>query len=137
MRSTRLGFASALLFVSCAQTGSDMSETTGSQPIPMAAADLEWVDLDPTGAPGVKIAKLWGDPTNGPFGAFFLLPAGFAAALHTHTHAMKLIIVSGTYVQQPDGAPAFRLGRGHISCNRAATTGTLQVANPARIACSS
>ncbi|HEX6309914.1 MAG TPA: DUF4437 domain-containing protein [Longimicrobiales bacterium] len=113
MRSTRLGFASVLVFVSCAQTGSDVDVSeTGSQPIPIAAADLQWVDLDPTGAPGVKLATLWGDPTAGPFGAFFLLPAGFAAPLHTHTHPIKVIIVSGTYLQQPEGAPEFQLGPG-------------------------
>ena len=48
-------------------------------------------------APGVNVAKLWGDPANGAFGAFFRLPAGFAAPVHTHTHSMKAVIVSGTY----------------------------------------
>jgi hypothetical protein len=67
---------------------------------------------DPTGAPGVKIATLWGDPTKGRFGAFFKLPAGFAAPLHTHTHPMKVVMVSGTYIQGPDGAAEFRLGPG-------------------------
>lgn len=112
MKISLLGFASVVLLASCARTDSDVPEAAGSQPIPIAAADLKWVDLDPTGAPGVKLATLWGDPTAGPFGAFFLLPAGFAAPLHTHTHPMKLVIVSGTYIQQQDGARAFRLDRG-------------------------
>ena len=30
-----------------------------SQPVFMPAADLKWTDLDPTGAPGVKVADLW------------------------------------------------------------------------------
>jgi uncharacterized protein DUF4437 len=81
-------------------------------PIPVPAADLKWTDLDPTGAPGVKIATVWGDPRAGAFGAFFKLPAGFVAPLHTHTHDMKLVIVSGTYIQGPAGAPEFRLGPG-------------------------
>ncbi|HVS14050.1 MAG TPA: DUF4437 domain-containing protein [Thermoanaerobaculia bacterium] len=78
----------------------------------IAAADLEWTDLDPVGAPGVKIAGLWGDHQSGAFGAFFMLPAGFAAPLHTHTYDMKLVIVSGTYIQGPEGEKEFRLGPG-------------------------
>ena len=81
-------------------------------PVALPAAELKWTDLDPTGAPGVKIADLWGDHRTGSFGAIFRLPAGFSAPLHTHTHDMKLVIVSGTYIQAPDGKPEFRLGPG-------------------------
>jgi hypothetical protein len=112
MRETVLGFALLLSLASCADTGGNTDETSGNRPIPISAADLKWTDLDPAGAPGVKIAKLWGDPANGAFGAFFRLPAGFAAPLHTHTHPMKVVTVSGTYIQGPDGAPVFRLGPG-------------------------
>jgi quercetin dioxygenase-like cupin family protein len=76
------------------------------------AADLTWGDLDPKGAPGVKVAKLWGDPAKGAFGAFFKLPAGFAVPLHTHTHDIRVVIVSGTYIQGPEGKPEFRIGPG-------------------------
>ncbi len=82
------------------------------QPIVKPAADLKWTDLDPTGAPGVKVADLWGDHTKGAFGAFLKLPAGFAVPLHTHTHDMKVVFVSGTYIQAPEGKPEFRLGPG-------------------------
>ena len=99
-------FAVAVL----AQAAGD--QEAGSAPIPMPAADLNWTDLDPAGAPGVKVASLWGNHQSGAFGAFFRLPAGFAAPLHTHTHDMKLVIVSGTYVQAPQGKPEFRLGPG-------------------------
>ena len=91
---------------------SGAEETSVLSPIPISAADLKWHDLDPTGAPGAKIANLWGDHRSGPFGAFFLLPAGFSAPLHAHTHDMKLIIVSGTYIQGPKGKAEFRLGPG-------------------------
>ena len=84
----------------------------GPAPVPVPAADLTWTDLDPASAPGVKVATLWGDYRTGAFGAFLKLPAGFAAPLHTHTHHMKLVIVSGTYIQGPDGKPEFRLGPG-------------------------
>jgi uncharacterized protein DUF4437 len=82
------------------------------QPVFMPAANLKWTDLDPKGAPGVKIADLWGDHTKGAFGAFVKLPAGFAAPLHTHTHAMKVVFLSGTYIQVPDGKAEVRLGPG-------------------------
>lgn len=85
---------------------------TSGQPIFMPAADLTWADLDPSGAPGVKVAALWGDHTKGPFGAYFKLPAGFAAPLHTHTHDMKVVFISGTYIQAPEGKPEVRLGPG-------------------------
>ena len=107
-----LGCASLFLLASCSQAGSSTDGASGDRPVPIPAAELEWTDLDPAGAPGVKIAKLWGDSANGAFGAFFKLPAGFAAPLHTHTHPMKLVIVSGTYIQGPDGGPVFRLEPG-------------------------
>ena len=106
-----LGFGLFVL-VACSDTERKTDETSGNRPIVVPAADLKWTDLDPAGAPGVKIAKLWGDPAHGAFGAFFRLPAGFAAPLHTHTHPMKVVIVSGTYNQAPDRAPMFHLGRG-------------------------
>jgi len=83
-----------------------------SRLVVMPAADLKWTDLDPVGAPGVKVADVWGNHAKGAFGAFFKLPAGFAAPLHTHTNDMKVVIVSGTYVQAPEGKPEFRLGPG-------------------------
>jgi anti-sigma factor ChrR (cupin superfamily) len=82
------------------------------QPIFMPASDLKWTDLDPNGAPGVKVAKLWGDHTKGAFGAYFKLPAGFTTPLHTHTHAMKVVFLSGTYIQAPEGKAETRLGPG-------------------------
>ena len=81
-------------------------------PVFMLAGDLKWTDLDPKGAPGVKIVDLWGDHTKGAFGALLKLPAGFAAPLHTHTHAMKLVFISGTYIQAPEGKSEVRLGPG-------------------------
>jgi hypothetical protein len=87
-------------------------KATPGQPVFMPAGNVKWTDLDPKGAPGVKIADLWGDHTKGAFGAFVRLPAGFAAPLHTHTHDMKVVFVSGTYIQVPDGKTEVRLGPG-------------------------
>lgn len=104
--------SSVLAMAVLAQVAMSGEGASGNTPVPMPAADLNWSDLDPAGAPGVKVADLWGSHQKGAFGAFFRLPAGFAAPLHTHTHDMKLVIVSGTYIQGPEGKPEFRLGPG-------------------------
>ncbi len=83
-----------------------------SRLVVMPAGDLKWADLDPKGAPGVKIADVWGDHAKGAFGAFIKLPPEFAAPLHTHTSDYKVVIVSGTYIQAPEGKPEFRIGPG-------------------------
>ena len=102
--------ASAVLAASLsAQSSKSGSSTT---PIFTPSGDLKWVDLDPKGAPGVKIADLWGDHTKGAYGAYLKLPAGFTTPLHTHSHPMKVIFVSGTYLQTPEGKAQVRLGPG-------------------------
>ena len=93
-------------------TASKAAKAGAGQPIFMPAADLKWTDLDPKGAPGVKVADLWGNHAKGAFGAYLKLPAGFAVPLHTHTYAMKVIFLSGTYIQAPEGKPEVRLGPG-------------------------
>lgn len=81
-------------------------------PIFMPAGDLKWTDLDASGAPGVKIADVWGNHAKGAYGAFIRFPAGFSAPLHTHTNAAKILVVSGTFIQAPEGKPEVRLGPG-------------------------
>ncbi len=114
-----LALATACVVLSSAtlaQQGLPSPKKSGRDPaarlVETPATELKWTDLDPKGAPGVKVADLWGDHTKGPFGAYFKLPAGFAVPLHTHTHDMKVIFVSGTYIQAPEGKPEFRLGPG-------------------------
>jgi quercetin dioxygenase-like cupin family protein len=102
----------ALAMSVLAQVSPNAGGAPGNAPIPVPAAELKWTDLDPAGAPGVKVADLWGDHQKGAFGAIFKLPAGFVAPLHTHTYDMKLVIISGTYIQGPEGKPKFRLGPG-------------------------
>ena len=108
-----------------------VEETKPTIPVFIPASDLKWSDLDPVGAPGVQVVDLWGDHQKGAFGALLRLPAGFTVPLHTHTHAMKVVFLSGTYIQTPEGKPEVRLGAGsymmqpggnyrHItSCDRA------------------
>ena len=89
-----------------------VSNDPASRLVVMPASELKWADLDPKGAPGVKIAELWGNHATGAFGAFIKLPAGFEVPLHTHTSDYKVVIVSGTYIQAPEGKPEFRIGPG-------------------------
>jgi beta-alanine degradation protein BauB len=118
MRAMVRAMASILVLASCTQA-EDVPEptsssdiTSGTQPIFTPAAELEWFDLDPQNAPGVQLATLWGDPGRGGFGAYMRLPAGFAAPLHTHSYAMKVVFVSGTYIQEPDGGTVVHLSPG-------------------------
>ena len=83
-----------------------------ANPVFLQAGELKWVDLDPKGAPGVKIADVRGDHATGAYSAFLKLPAGFAVPLHTHTHEMRVVFLSGTYIQAPEGKPETRLGPG-------------------------
>ena len=87
------------------------SKGGGMQAVAVPAADLKWMDLDPT-APGVKAADVWGDHTKGAFGGFTKFPAGFMTPLHTHTHTMKIAVISGTFIHTPEGKPEIRLGPG-------------------------
>jgi hypothetical protein len=111
--STSLILASPVLAQSPVNAqASPAPKAAATRPVFMPAGDLKWTDLDPTGAPGVKVADLWGDHAKGAFGAFLKLPAGFAAPLHTHSYAMKVVFVSGTYIQAPEGKAEVRLGPG-------------------------
>jgi anti-sigma factor ChrR (cupin superfamily) len=111
MRSKRI-LAFAVSFVLAAGVLAQDPKTKASAPIFMPAGDLKWADLNPTGAPGVKIADVWGDHTRGGYGAFLKFPAGFLAPLHTHTNAIKIVVVSGTYTQTPEGKTEMRMGPG-------------------------
>lgn len=104
----RIGWMCMFVLVSAAVApAQDAEETVAVAPTFVSAEDLNWVDLDP-GAPGVQVATLWGDHRQGPFGALFRLPAGFAAPLHTHSRDMRLVILSGTYLQAPEGRAEIR-----------------------------
>ncbi len=90
------------------------AHTAGKAAAPVfdSPGDLKWGDLDPKGAPGVKIADVWGDHTKSGYGSFLKFPAGFLAPLHTHTSAIKIVVVSGTYIQTPEGRAEMRMGPG-------------------------
>ena len=88
------------------------AQAAAKAPVFVPAADLKWTALDPAGAPGVMTADVWGDHTKGAYGGFTKFPAGFQAPLHTHTNDLKIVVISGTFLQQPEGKPEVRLGPG-------------------------
>ncbi|WP_082591379.1 cupin domain-containing protein [Duganella sp. Root198D2] len=82
-----------------------------------AKEDVVWpaeaVKWEPGPVPGTKFAKLWGDMAKGgPYGVLVKFDAGQINALHHHTHALKIVIMSGTFVHKTDGAPETKLGPG-------------------------
>ena len=73
-----LGLTTGLFALGFGGAKAESPTSAADRLVVVPAADLKWTDLDPTGAPGVKIVDLWGDHTKGAFGAFLKLPAGFA-----------------------------------------------------------
>ena len=92
--------------------GAVLAQSSGGEPIFKRSGDLIWVALAPQMDPGIKIADVWGDHNKTGFGAFLEFPAGFLSPLHTHTNDIKIVVISGTYTQAPEGKPAVRLGPG-------------------------
>lgn len=83
----------------------------GSAAVIWPAADIKWTDMQ-GGPPGVKTATLWGDMSKGAFGALIKFPAGTITPLHTHTHDMKVVVVSGTWIHTPEGKPPVNMTAG-------------------------
>jgi quercetin dioxygenase-like cupin family protein len=108
-----LGVAAAALHAQDAgKTMKPKPATKAAAPVFKPAADMKWAELDPKGAPGVMIADIWGDHTKGAFGAMVKFPAGFVTPMHTHTNAFRIVVVSGTFLQTPEGKSEVRLGPG-------------------------
>ena len=81
-------------------------------PVFKRSGDLIWVALAPQLDPGIRISDVWGDHTKTGFGAFLEFPAGFLSGVHTHTNDIKIVVISGTYTQKPEGQATYRLGPG-------------------------
>lgn len=84
---------------------------TGMAAVTVPAADLKWGPLDAS-HPDIQAADVWGDHAKGGFGGFTKFPAGLQVPLHTHTTAMKIVVISGTFIHTPEGKPEIRLGPG-------------------------
>jgi quercetin dioxygenase-like cupin family protein len=75
-----------------------------------AASEMKWVD-NPA-VKGAKQAVLWGDPAKGAYGAVKSVPGGTALGLHSHTHAHKAVMISGTMEFNMEGEAKKDLGPG-------------------------
>lgn len=74
------------------------------------AEAIKWADGP---AKGVKVAALWGDMSKGgSYGALMKFDAGLMHPLHWHTQSLKIVVVSGTFVHQPEGGTETKLGPG-------------------------
>jgi hypothetical protein len=64
-------------------------------------------------AKGTHIAKLWGDYTkSGPYGVLVKFDAGVMHPLHHHSHTLKTVIISGTFMFKPENGTMSKLGPG-------------------------
>lgn len=62
---------------------------------------------------GTHVAKLWGDwMKGGPYGVLVKFDAGLMNPLHKHTQTLKIVVLSGTFVHQPEGGVETKLGPG-------------------------
>lgn len=81
---------------------------TGSTLTP--AADMKWVPMP--GLQGALQVPLWGDSTKEAHRILYKWPAGTMAALHTHTHGDRGVVISGTLVLTLEGAQPKKLPAG-------------------------
>ena len=76
----------------------------------LSASELEWSEVPNSG--GVKIAPVVGDLMKGAHQMMVTFPAGTKHALHTHTHSIKLVTISGSFIYAPEGGPEKTYGPG-------------------------
>lgn len=86
-----------------------------------AAPDIKW---EPGPAPGIHVATLWGDWKKGAFGVLVKFDPGFVNPMHHHSHDLKLIVISGTFVHTPEGGTPVMLPPGSYFMQAANTKHT-------------
>jgi anti-sigma factor ChrR (cupin superfamily) len=75
-----------------------------------AAGDVKFSDVE--GMKGAQLAPLWGDMKKGPWGSLFKWVPGFLSPWHSHSHAVRVVVVQGTFTIEPEGQPMKELGPG-------------------------
>ncbi|HUS23921.1 MAG TPA: DUF4437 domain-containing protein [Candidatus Binatia bacterium] len=82
----------------------------------LPAGDIQW---QPGPTEGTHLANLWGDwRKNAPFGTLVRFDAGVMHPLHRHTRTLRIVVLSGTFVHQPEGGTETRLGPGSYVLQR-------------------
>jgi hypothetical protein len=83
---------------------------TAGKDVVWAADSIKWEDGPLKGS---HVAKLWGDwMKGGPYGVLIKFDAGLMNPVHKHTQSLKIVVVSGTFVHQPEGGVETKLGPG-------------------------
>lgn len=83
---------------------------SGAKDVIMPPDSIKW-EAGPI--PGTHVAKLWGDWTKGgPYGVLVKFEAGTMNPLHKHTQSLKIVVLSGTFIHQPEGGTETRIGPG-------------------------
>ena len=63
-------------------------------------------------SPGISKANLWGNPDKGPYGAFTKFQPGQRNELHTHTSDIRIVVLRGAYIYQPENGESVRVTSG-------------------------
>ena len=97
-------FAAAVVLIMVAPDGSSKSAAKDR------VAPIEKMQFKQQ-QPGISKAVLWGDPTKGPYGAITRFTKGTKVPWHTHSHDIKAVVISGTFLYD-SGSGEQRLGPG-------------------------
>ena len=99
-----LVFAAAVVLIMVAPDGSSKGAAKDR------VVPIEKMKFTPA-VPGVSKAVLWGDPAKGPYGAITRFAKGTKVGWHTHSHDIKAVVISGTFIYD-NGSGEQRLGPG-------------------------
>src|SRR2546422_8581859 len=82
-------------------------KTSAAKEVVMMADQMQFKEA----IPGVTKAVLWGDPAKGPYATITRFAKGFKVGTHHHSHNIKAVVISGTFVYDSGGGEQ-RLGPG-------------------------
>lgn len=128
MRAITRNLAIAVLAMAAAWIGSaapgpeksgSKEEKSVSKEVVIPSGQMQFMET----APGVLKVVLWGDPTKGAYATITKFAKGAKNALHTHSHNIKVVVISGTFVYDSGGGEK-RLGSGSYVFEPAGTQHT-------------
>lgn len=79
----------------------------------MSADDMKWETPTMKDAPpGVQMVSLWGDMNKGAYGSMIKFTQAMDHPLHTHSHDVKSVVVSGSFWIAPENGDKKTFGPG-------------------------
>ncbi len=126
MRISLLGFIAAACLWAVPATPSPAAP---KKEVIISAAQLHFEEA----VPGVSKATLWGDPAKGSYGAITRFAKGTKVALHTHSHDIKIVVISGTLVYGTPSGGEKRLGPGSFLHERGGIQHTTAAADDSEL----